>query len=250
MKKKREIINIDETLCNGCGKCVSACVEGAIQLVDGKARLVKDEYCDGLGACLGTCPTGALTIEQREAEDFDEAAVKAHVSQHATAQAAFICPGLAAQSFAQQPCAQQEPSATNTPSALSQWPIQLKLIHPRMPAFHHADLLIAADCTAFALGAFHARLLCGRKLIIACPKLDDPIGYHEKLVALFQIAEPRSVSVVRMDVPCCAGLARLVIRAAMDVGLEAPIRELLVSIQGNQVEERELTIAKLEETNP
>ncbi len=247
----RNIIRIDEDKCNGCGNCITGCAEGALALVDGKARLVKESYCDGLGACLGECPTGALTIEQREADAFDEAAVAEAMAAHAAAKAAPApqpahhhghgggCPGMQQRRFdaAPQPAA---PCGSGPASQLTQWPIQLHLVSPYAPYYQGAHLLVAADCTAFALGAFHPELLAGRALAIACPKLDDDTGYVEKITALFAEARPASVTVARMEVPCCGGLVRMVLEGRARAGSELPVTEVVVGVEGGVVSQRVL----------
>jgi NAD-dependent dihydropyrimidine dehydrogenase PreA subunit len=255
---KRNIIEIDESKCDGCGQCVSACAEGALQLIDGKARLVKDIYCDGLGACIGECPTGALKVVQREAAEFDEKAVEerlAEIKRPAAASAhtappaggcpsmAFLqnrppsggCPGTAQRQFgASKPAVAQAVAVEEReiPSALTHWPIQLHLANPAAPQYAGADILIAADCTAFSLGSFHRDLLEGRSLLIACPKLDDTGPYQDKLTALFETARPNSVTVARMQVPCCSGILRLVSAAREQAGSKTPIRDIVVGIEG------------------
>ena len=228
----RDIIRIDESKCNGCGQCVTSCVEGALKLVNGKARLTSDTYCDGLGACLGHCPTGALTIEKREAPAFDEAAALAQAG-HAAAAQAHACPGQAARFFGQK--AASRPAAPAA-SALTHWPVQLKLISPASPAYRCADVLIAADCVAFALGDFHSRLLAGHSLIIACPKLDDWTGYVEKLAGLFRHAQPRSVTVARMEAPCCGGLVKMVLEARRLAQSDLAVKVLTVGVEGGVVD--------------
>lgn len=241
MKTLRKMIVIDEDLCNGCGECITGCVEGALELVDGKAKLVKESYCDGLGACLGDCPTGALTIEEHEVDPFDEAAALAHaaaVEKSAQALKPAVpcgCPGSAARQF-QAP--EAGPSGASVPSQLTHWPIQLHLINPAAAQFQEADVLVAADCTAFALGGFHGELLAGRSLIIACPKLDDPSGYIEKLTTLFADAQPTSVTVPRMQVPCCGGLIHMVLEARKAAGSSLPVREIIVGVEGGILSEK------------
>ncbi len=193
----RKIVEIAAAKCNGCGLCVNACAEGAIQLVDGKARLVQDDYCDGLGACLGECPQGAITITEREAATFDAQAVAVHLTSHdreAPARTPVMphagCPGAAMRQF------NAEAPASRVPGALRQWPVQLHLVSPTAPYFRDADLLLAADCAAFACGDFHARFLAGHALAIACPKLDDPTGYVEKLAAMISEGGLRSLTIV------------------------------------------------------
>ncbi len=233
----RKIVQIEAALCNGCGLCVGSCAEGAIQLIDGKARLVKDDYCDGLGACLADCPQGAITIIERDAPAFDEAAVATHLqtlgrpapspahAHHAG------CPGSQMRAFAP-----KAPAATTATapaaSALAQWPVQLHLVAPTAPYFRDADLLLAADCAAFAHGDFHRQFLTGHALAIACPKLDDPQGYVEKLATMIVEAGLRSITIVMMQVPCCRGLERLVTLAQQSAGVEIPLYRVIVGIEG------------------
>jgi NAD-dependent dihydropyrimidine dehydrogenase PreA subunit len=259
----REIIRIDEDLCNGCGNCVTGCHEGALEIIDGKARLVRESFCDGLGACIGTCPTGALVIEKRDADEFDEAAVAVAIAKKPAGTPALPvggCPGAAARNLGAAPghgggCPgsmqrQFHPAvaemgkqpagmpALPVPSQLAQWPIQLHLIHPMAPQFQGAHLLVAADCTAFAFGAFHPEFLKGKALVIACPKLDDDQGYLEKLTDLFADARPASVTVARMEVPCCGGLVRLVAAARDRAKSALQIEEVIVGVEGGIVGHR------------
>ncbi|ADN02949.1 ATP-binding protein [Spirochaeta thermophila] len=276
---KRTIITIDEDLCTGCGECIPNCPEGALQIIDGKARLISDLFCDGLGACIGHCPVGAISFEEREAEPYDERAVianivrqgpevirahLAHLAEHGeeehlseaiaylkehhipvpeyrpTAPHAFTgCPSSVARTI-ERP---EAPSPVSTPSALSQWPIQLHLVHPEAPFFREAHLLVAADCTAFALGGFHAQLLAGRKLLIACPKLDEGQDvYLEKLSHLFAHARPASITVAIMEVPCCRGLLYLVEEALKRAGTEVPLSLAVVSIDGELISREEIAL--------
>ncbi len=246
---KRKIVNINETLCDGCGLCVSACHEGAIQLVNGKAKLVSDIYCDGLGDCLGECPRGAITIEEREAAAYDDDAVKARLAamQKAAAPAPAPsktcapamhggggCPGMRARTI-QRPAADSAtaPAGKYTgASALTQWPVQLHLVPVAAPYWDGADLLVAADCVAFALGGFHDDLLKGRKLAIACPKLDDTGPYVEKLAQIIGRNNIRSVSVAHMEVPCCYGLIRIVEAALAASGKNLQLKKIEVGIDG------------------
>jgi Pyruvate/2-oxoacid:ferredoxin oxidoreductase delta subunit len=250
---KRQIITIDEEKCNGCGLCVAACAEGAIQLVNGKARLVRDDYCDGLGACLGECPQDAISMEEREAPAFDPAAVAARLGHGEDAKSASpapphgghhhpggACPGMAMLDFGKAPqrTASGASDKTSTPSELRQWPVQLHLVPPTAPYWRDADLLLAADCTAFALGGFHGELLQGRRLIIACPKLDDTDGYVEKLTTILAENEVRSLTVARMEVPCCGGLVRIAQQALAASGRDIPFEVVTVGIQGDMRKER------------
>jgi ferredoxin len=243
----RNIIHIDEELCNGCGDCITSCAEGALQIVNGKAKLVKDIYCDGLGACIGECPTGALRIEQRESDDFDEEAVQQRVASmqnkkpisssslpvvNAPATGSG-CPGTMLRQF-QNPNRPTVPVADGeTPSELTQWPIQLNLVPVNAPFYQGARLSIAADCVPFAYPDFHQRLLADRKLLIGCPKLDDNEFYLEKLTQIFQQNEIQSIEVAYMEVPCCFGLVHSVKTALERSGKSIPLELIKISIQGS-----------------
>lgn len=205
----RKIIQIDEDKCNGCGACASACHEDAIAVVGGKARLLRDDYCDGLGNCLPACPAGAITFIEREAEAFNEEAVKA----------------------AQQRKAQAVESAPAVESQISNWPVQIKLLPARVPYLVGADLLVAADCTAYAYGDFHNRFLRGRKLLVGCPKL-DAVDYAEKLSAVFRLNDIKSVTVLRMEVPCCGGLEYAVKTALRLAEKDVLCEVVTVSVEG------------------
>ncbi len=227
----RKIIEIDRDLCNGCGLCTTACDEAALELDDeNKAVLVKELYCDGMGMCLDVCPTGALTIVERESTGYDYQATVDHVKRTRGEDA------VAA--VHRDPDEETEAAAAPARSELTQWPIQLHLISPAAPYFHGADLLVAADCTAFSLGSFHADLLKGRKMVIACPKLDQTDPYVEKLVALIRDAELRSLTVAVMTVPCCTGLQVMVERAVAQSGVDIPVRTVVVGIDGQIAGER------------
>jgi len=222
----RRIIHIDEEKCNGCGKCVHACHEGAIDLVNGKAKLMREHYCDGLGDCLPSCPTGAITFEEREAPAYDEAAVKA--AQAAKPAAHTGCPGSRIrQMAAKAPAAAGEPVS----GQLTNWPVQIKLAPTAGPTFAGRDLLIAADCTAYTYGDFHRRFLSDRTLLIGCPKL-DMVDYSEKLTAIFRGNDIRSVTLLRMEVPCCGGLEHAVKTALAASGKDIPLTVQVVNIDG------------------
>lgn len=252
----RELIRIDEALCDGCGECVPACAEGAIAVIDGKARLVSDVYCDGMGACLGHCPRGAITVEKVEARPFDEAAVAARKltavsrqptaspllptrsASHAVAQVGDSCPGSRTLDFRTAATAAAAGPAAPQPSALRQWPVQLHLLSPAAPYLRGADLLLAADCVAFAVGDFHAAHLAGRALAIACPKLDSQQeSYLDKLTAFIDSSGIASLTVMIMQVPCCGGLARLAMQAAAQAARRVPMRFVVVGVQGEILEE-------------
>jgi len=229
---KRTVIKIDEEKCTGCGLCVPACVEGALQIIDGKAKLVSDRFCDGLGACIGKCPVNALTVEVREAEEFDEEAAKAyvrttHIKEH-------TCPSAQVMTF---PSSSEEKEA-RVDSMLSQWPIQLSLVPPNAPFIKNADLVIAADCVGFAYPNFHSDFLKGRKLIIGCPKLDDAQFYKKKLEMMFKELQPKSVTVVNMEVPCCFGLYRIVKEALTSAGRNVPLAQEIIGVKGNRINTR------------
>ncbi|MBN1321252.1 MAG: 4Fe-4S dicluster domain-containing protein [Thermoleophilia bacterium] len=222
----RKIIEIDRDLCDGCGLCTTACAEGALELDDeNKAVLVRDMYCDGMGVCLDVCPTGALKIVDREGDEYDPEAAREHVVRtRGPEAAAAVHPGPGG-------------SAAPAPSELTQWPVQLHLISPQAPYFKGSDLLIAADCTAFTRGSFHADLLRGHKLVVACPKLDDTSPYVDKLAELIRDGELKSITVARMTVPCCGGLTRLVERAVEESGVEIPVQTVLIGLDGEYVPE-------------
>ena len=288
----REIVNIDEDKCNGCGLCVPNCHEGALQIIDGKARLISELMCDGLGACLGHCPEGAITIEKREADEYDEAVVVQqiipkgkntmvahlkHLKEHgettflkqavsylkihsgeipfnveaviAEVHSAKVessggcasggCPGSQEVSFEPKNL-RFAPAAvvTETPSALRQWPVQLHLINPAGAAFHCTDLLLAADCVAFSLGNFHTKHLAGKSLVIACPKLDQgKESYVEKIRRLIDEARVNTITIMMMEVPCCGGLSQLVRMAASQASRKVPVKEIIVSIKGEILDE-------------
>jgi len=227
----RRIINIDKEKCNGCGLCVKACHEGAIAIIEGKAVLIRDDHCDGLGDCLPACPTGAITFVEREAAPYDEAAVAA--AKKAKSAVPCGCPGSMAKTLA--PAPTEDDTEGNCPSYLGQWPVQIKLLPINAPYFENADLLIAADCTAFAYGNFHRDFIRGHITLIGCPKL-DAIDYSEKLAAIFAANEIKSITVTRMTVPCCGGLPAAVQRALEQSGKDIPIKTVIISPQGRIME--------------
>lgn len=228
----RNIIQIDEEKCDGCGQCVVDCAEAALQIVNGKAKIVKDMYCDGLGACIGGCPTGALTIVQREADPFDEEATHVHVEETKKQERteACGCPGSRTFDFTGRP--ETVETVAETRPELTNWPVQLKLVAVEAPYFRDADLLIAADCTAFSTVNFHGRFIKGKKLVIACPKLDDAQFYHEKLTEMFRLNPIKSVTVARMEVPCCGGLSFVVKKAIQESGKDIPYQEVVIGVKG------------------
>jgi len=249
MKVKRDIIEIDESLCNGCGQCVPACAEGAIEIVNGKARLVGEIYCDGLGACLGECPTGALTVVTREAEDFDPEAVEQRLEtlreqEQARAEPlACGCPSsqiMDLRRTGKTPAPRQE-HGRPTHSELTHWPVKLYLVPEHAPFLKDADILICADCAVVAHPAFHRDLLKDKVVLTACPKFDNAEAHVEKLARIFARTDIRSVTVVEMEVPCCSRLIALVAQALDRTGNNIPLQEIIVSRTGDILEKREQT---------
>ncbi|MHC4843559.1 MAG: ATP-binding protein [Planctomycetota bacterium] len=229
----RNIVKIDEEKCNGCGICVNACAEGAIKLINGKARLISDIYCDGLGACLGHCPQDAITIEKRDAKDFDEKATQAHLTREKKArkQADFICPGMAMQDLR----AKSEKSATTASevsSQLQQWPVQLMLVSPHAPYFANADLLLVADCVPFAMGDFHNKFLKDSSIVVGCPKLDDSKFYIEKFSDILKVNKLNSLKVIHMMVPCCSGLTYITREAVKLSGSSLEFEDVTIDLNG------------------
>lgn len=286
MKAKRNIIKIDEHLCNGCGVCVEGCNEGALQMIDGKARIVSELYCDGLGACIGECPVGAITIEEREAEPYDERAVMEriapkgeatilahlkHLKDHSETE--FLqqgvkylrengidvdlssiqrtersknqepkmqcgCPGSMERSFAVPSLAGMEIAVSPQLSQLTQWPVQLHLLNPQAGFFREADIIIAADCTAYAYADFHTRFIKGKTLAIACPKLDsNKESYIAKITEMIDSANINTLTVIIMEVPCCTGLIQLAKMATQQAIRKVPIKKIVIGIQGEIKEE-------------
>jgi len=241
---KRRIVRIDEDKCNGCGLCINACHEGALQLVDGKAKLVSESYCDGLGNCLPECPTGAITIEEREAEPFDEEAVKKNMNEkqeqeHAHAHAHHHghgggCPGSRAM-FIRREAAETRPAAPanaqKPQSALRQWPCQIKLVPVNAPYFKDAHLLVAADCTAYAYASIHEDFMKNKITLIGCPKLDE-VDYTEKLTEILRLNNIKSVTVLRMEVPCCGGIVNAVKNALLNSGKLVPWQVFIIGTDG------------------
>jgi Fe-S-cluster-containing hydrogenase component 2 len=244
----RKVIVIDEEKCDGCGDCVPSCAEGAIAIVDGKAKLVSETYCDGLGACLGHCPQGAITIEEREAVPYDEGETREHLRRigrlpaethgpAATPATPHACPGTMLRMLNSLGAGKRPGAAPAGPAAtaseLSNWPIQLMLVPPQAPYLQDADILLVADCVPFAYADFHRHFLRGRPVIIGCPKLDQADFYVQKLAQIIQVARPRSISILRMEVPCCSGLTRIARLALQAAGAAATkLEEVVVSIQG------------------
>lgn len=231
----RKIIKIDEELCNGCGLCAGACHEGAIEIVDGKAKLIRDDYCDGLGNCLPACPTGAIRFEEREAAAYDEEAVLERQAQAAEHAHACSCPGSAAHSVAHHNLAKEAP-APSMDSELRQWPVQIKLINPQASYLNNSHLLVAADCTAYAYGGFHSKFMRNKITLIGCPKLDDE-DYSEKLTEILKRNEIKSVTVVRMEVPCCGGIVYAVTEAIRNSGKMIPWSVVTIGVDGDIIED-------------
>jgi len=255
----RKMVVIDEEKCNGCGECVPSCAEGAIQIIDGKAKLLADNLCDGLGACLGDCPLGAITVEEREADEYDEAAVEEHLkdigraplSHHAApaAPATGGCPSAAVTSFAApagggcpsartmdfaKPAADDSADVASRPSQLAQWPVQLHLVPPTAPFFQNADVLLAADCAPVAYSDFQEDLLKGKALAIACPKLDNTEPYVEKLTAMITQSNIKSLTVVHMEVPCCNGLVMMAKQALAKSGRDIHCETACIGIRAEK----------------
>lgn len=245
----RRIVHIDENKCNGCGACAKACHEGAIAMIDGKAKLIKDDYCDGLGDCLPTCPTDAIEIIQREAEAYDEAAVKERMEKRQAENTQeccstgkeqahhHVCPGSMARALAPEgKSAPDTDGRQKSASMLGQWPVQIKLLPLRAPYFEDGNLLIAADCTAYAYAGFHEDFIKNHITLIGCPKLDD-IDYAEKLTEIIKNNNIKSIKIVRMEVPCCGGITQAVIRAMQNSGKMIPWQVVTISCDGKILEQ-------------
>jgi ferredoxin len=233
-KAKRSIIKINEDLCDGCGQCVVACAEGAIEIIDGKAKLVADNLCDGLGACIGECPTGALEILEREADEFDLESVHQKKKKAVIMPSRPCCPSSQIMTMQAAKPADRGIAGAPLPSMLSTWPVQISLIPPTAPFLQDADLLVAADCVPFAYAGFHNDFLRGKTLMVGCPKLDDAEEYREKFTEIFRKNRIRSVTVVRMEVPCCSYLPRIVALAMEEAGKQIPIDEVVITRQGGK----------------
>ncbi len=249
---KRKIIKIDEELCDGCALCIPSCPEGALQIIDGKAKLVKESFCDGLGACLGDCPQDALKIVEVVTEEYDERGVIEHIKTNApeklqthiehmkqnqfsipSHQSHFGgCPSSRAMQFESSP--NVEPT-TRSSSQLRQWPIQLHLVPPTAPYFQKADICIVADCIPFAYANFHSDIMDGNAIAIACPKLDDVSPYVEKLTQIFHHAQPKNITVAIMEVPCCSGLVHMTKQAVINAELNLPLEVIVIGIRGNLI---------------
>lgn len=240
----RKIVHINEDKCNGCGLCVPSCAEGAIQIIDGKAKLLSDNLCDGLGACLGDCPKGAIEIIERDADEFDEEAVKVHLSEEnkrkVIAEPQSIphggCPGTKVRSFNQQKetvvSAGGGDVEIRIKSQLTQWPVQLMLVPPTAPYLEGADLLVTADCVPFAYPNYHLELLKGKKVVVGCPKLDNIELYVEKLTNMIKLNKLNSITVAFMEVPCCSGIVKAVEKAIAQAKVEIPYYKIRIGIEG------------------
>ena len=242
----RKIVKIEEEKCNGCGLCIPNCAEGALQIIDGKAKLIGDKFCDGLGACLGHCPQDAIIVTEREAEEFDEKAVevllhdKKKAQPEPNAQPSFTgCPSSRATHFKLAEPKAEAGSHQSSVSMLSHWPVQLKLVPVNAPYFENADLLIAADCVPFAYLNFHHDFLKGKAVVVGCPKLDDIQFYTEKLTDVFKSNSIRSITLPYMEVPCCFGLVRAVEEALKASGKEIPLKKVKIGIRGDIKPEKE-----------
>ncbi len=248
MKAIRKIVHIDEDKCNGCGLCVPACHEGAIQIIDGKARLLEDHLCDGLGDCLGECPLDAIRIEEREADPFDEEAVKQHLEKkRASKEDTEVtvrrneeykipcgCPGAQLRNSTRddEPVETREEVKGEIASELNQWPVQLGLIPPHAPFFKEEKILVAADCVPFAYADFHRKILKGKPVVIGCPKLDDGMAYVEKFTAILDQNDIKEITIAHMEVPCCSGLIQILRRAVEQSGKDTVLRTIKISIDG------------------
>ena len=240
----RNIVKIDEDKCDGCGQCVNACAEGAIEIIDGKAKLVSEIYCDGLGACIGHCPQDAITVEKREADQFDEEATEAHLAkeQKAQAQTDFVCPGMMDKKLREKSDTADSDS-TAVPSQLTHWPVQLKLVSPQASCFADADLLLVADCVPFAMGDFHNKFLKEHSVVVGCPKLDNPDFYIEKLATILKSNKLNSLTVLHMEVPCCSGLTHIARQAVAGSGVDIAFEDVTIALDGNVIKRE--TISEL-----
>ena len=235
-KAIRKIVNINKEKCNGCAACVPACAEGALQIIDGKAKLISEKYCDGLGACLGECPQGAITVEERVAEDFDEEATKLHLEKenHIMDELPCGCPSATVTQFERYQTTGAAPiEATNQNSMLSHWPVQLTLVPSTAPFLQGADVVLTADCVPFTYASFHQDFLKNHSLLVACPKLDDFQAHLKKLTDILSHSSVRSLTVVHMEVPCCSGLVNMVKHAIQSAGKDIPLKEVTIGIKGN-----------------
>jgi len=240
MKIMRKIIEIDDELCTGCGECVPDCAEGSLQIIDGKARLVADKLCDGLGACLGSCPTGALTIVERQAEEFDEQAVEIFLEEKMKKEKGSMggCPSTQVSSFTLSPYQGADTPGPQTGSALSHWPVQIRLIPAAAQFLENSDLLVAADCTAVAYAEIQRDFIKGRVVMMGCPKFDDARLYVERFTDILKTRKLNSLTVLIMEVPCCSAMLQIIRKARDDAGASVPVRQVVVSTQGGILDDR------------
>lgn len=247
MKSIRKIITINEELCDGCGQCIPDCAEGSLKIIDGKAKLVADNLCDGLGACLGACPTGALSLIEREADEFDEEAVELYLSGKNQEKTPPACPSSKLQSFPSQtqameksPCSSANAprglaAATDQGSALSHWPVQIRLIPAHAPFLQNAHLLVAADCTAVAVRNFQADYLEGKTVMMGCPKFDDANSYVQRFTEIFNTCKLQSVTILIMEVPCCSAMNAIVKQAYERAGKDIDVTQITISTRGEEI---------------
>lgn len=261
MKVTRKIIEIDEALCDGCGNCVIGCAEGALEVIDGKAQVVADKFCDGLGACIGECPTGALTIVEREADEFDEVAVEAHLAKHVkntteTTVPQGGCPSAKVELFAaESPCQcaneavafdrstsskKGEKQLPDQPSALSHWPVQIRLVPPNAPFLKGASLLVVADCTPLAYPNLHRDYLDGKAVVMGCPKFDEVDDYIDKFAQIATQSGVKDITTMIMEVPCCSGLPMIVKKGMQKAGKSLPMEEVVISTRGQILQHRKV----------
>ena len=239
MKITRKIIEIDDELCTGCGECVPDCAEGSLAIINGKARLVADKLCDGLGACLKSCPTGALKIIEREADEFDEQAVEAYLHSKKEPARAGGCPSAQLKSFAPTtPCAAANQPSSLTGSALSHWPVQIRLVPAAAQFLENCDLLVAADCTAAAYADMHRDFIKGRVVLMGCPKFDDAQLYVDRFTDILSQRAIRSLTVLIMEVPCCSSMLQIIRQAREKAGSRVPVRQVVISVQGKIINDQ------------
>lgn len=237
MATVRKTIRIDEDKCDGCGLCAEACTEGAIQIIDGKARLVNEDHCDGLGACIGECPQGAIRLEERCSERHHDKAAHHHEKHKKhVGETECSCPSMQISQFDMKAGASAG-SCEHSHSMLGHWPVQLALVPPTAPYLQGADLVLVADCVPFAYADFHRDFLSGKSVLVACPKLDDAQAHLEKLALILRKSTIRSITVVRMEVPCCSGLTSIARRALEPRGKDIPLKEVIIGIRGNNLSE-------------
>ena len=235
-KTTRKVVHIDEEKCNGCGLCIISCAEGALKIIDGKAKLISDKYCDGLGACLGECPQGAITIEEREAAGFDEVAVEHHLADKRKVEANLPC-GCPSTTVTELGKRETQGTASGhaarQESTLSHWPVQMRLVPPTAPFLQGADLLLTADCVPFTYANFHSDFLADHAVLVACPKLDDFNAHLDKLIQILRQGGINSLTVVHMEVPCCSGLVHMAKEAIKASGKDIPLKDITIGVRGD-----------------